>query len=640
MSPDMKRRGFLMAGAAVAGAALLPQSFAVAAARDGKKGVMLMNRIGPSSSTLYISDIDGSHERPLTQPQDAAFDRHCTVSADGKTVFFTTERAGDGNSAIYKGSLNGSGQAVGIQALVTGPAVNDCGVLSPDGTKLAFMSTRSADHLAQIWLLDMKTKKLTNLTGTAALAGDPASPDGHFHPSWSPDGQWIAFSSDRDTSWRGHNDGHGWEHTQELSVYLIKPDGTGFRRLATKPGYCLGSPKWSPDSSRVVYYEITTEGTWGAHRPEDIGVVESQIVSVDVATGTNRVEHTSGPDLKVSPQYVNSTEIGYLVKGGANEGLAYVSGTLPAVKRSLRSPVWTADGKSVIYEKQGFAVRALDKTLYSWDADWDYRFCDVFPVLSRQGVLAVTEKQVGLGNSSIVTMNADGSDQQVVFNTADSGLDPTLVQQGLAGAFRPAWSPDGEWIAFGLGGWFQERAVMTAAVMRVRSDGSSYEALTDNSTNSGFPSYSADGTKIVYRVWGAQNGLRVLDLATGTTNVLTTASDNLPDWSPDGKLILFTRKTSATNFDICTIKPDGTGLKTLTSSGANDGHAVWNSDGRILYNSGMYGFREEAALYDDTFQPYGQIFSMNADGSAKKLLTDSQWEDSMPLYLPQDVLSR
>lgn len=54
----------------------------------------------------------------------------------------------------------------------------------------------------------------------------------------------------------------------------------------------------------------------------------------------------------------------------------------------------------------------------------------------------------------------------------------------------------------------------------------------------------------------------------------------------------------------------------------------------------MYGFRAEAALYDDTFQPYGQIFSMKADGSDKKLLTDSQWEDSMPLYLPRDVLSQ
>jgi hypothetical protein len=30
-----------------------------------------------------------------------------------------------------------------------------------------------------------------------------------------------------------------------------------------------------------------------------------------------------------------------------------------------------------------------------------------------------------------------------------------------------------------------------------------------------------------------------------------------------------------------------------------------------MWNSGMYGFRDEAALYDNTFQQYGQIFIMS-----------------------------
>ena len=82
--------------------------------------------------------------------------------------------------------------------------------------------------------------------------------------------------------------------------------------------------------------------------------------------------------------------------------------------------------------------------------------------------------------------------------------------------------------------------------------------------------------------------------------MLTTGYDNLPGWSPDGRRIVFTRKVDAVNFDIFTIRPDGTTLRRLTTHGANDGHAVWTDTGRIAWSSGRYGFRDEAALYDDT----------------------------------------
>jgi Tol biopolymer transport system component len=593
----------------------------------GRKGVMLMNRIGPSSAELHIANADGTGERKFLQ--NSMFEYNACFSPNGESVLFTSERKGAGQSDVFRARLDGTG----IEPLITSPAVDDAAVLSPDGTRVAFVSTRNG-YRANIWVLDQERGQMSNLTGAEDVQGDPSGPNCFFRPSWSPDSKWLAFSSDRNTDWRGHDDGHGWEHTQELSIYVIRADGQGFRRIASKPGYCLGSPKWSSDGRRVVFYEMTTEETWGARRPNLVAKVVSQIVSVDVATG-ERIEHTSGPGLKVFPQFLSATEIAYHRKGGPDEGLYYTS-RRPGVRAALRSPTWSPDGKTVIYEKVDFKPRPQGQLLHSWDPDWEYRHTDVFPALSRDGKLVITEKAQ---NSSIAIMDPDGSNRKRIFEAASAGLDPAKVARGMAGAFAPSWSPDGQWIAFGLGEWFQERRTSKARIMRVRRDGTGVEALTDGTVHSGFPSYSADGKQIVYRVWGEDNlGLRILNLEDRTTRVLTTGYDNLPGWSPDGSRILFTRRVDAVNFDVFTIRPDGSDLLRLTTNRATDGHAVWTADGRIMWNSGIYGFRDEAALYDNTFQQYGQIFIMNADGSGKRMLTDSRWEDSMPLYIPAKAL--
>jgi Tol biopolymer transport system component len=587
---------------------------------------MLMNRIAPSVSELFIADLDGSNERKLLA--DSVYEYNASLSSNGEWLLFTSERRADGQSDIYRARPDGTG----IAPVIASDAMDDAAALSPDGATIAFVSTRNG-YRANIWTQDMYTGRLRQLTGVGEVRGKEGMPDCYLRPSWSPDGKWIAFSSDRNTTWTGHDEGHGWEHTQELSIYIIRPDGSGFRKVASRPGYCLGSPSWSRDGKRIVFYEMLVEATWGARRPNYIGKAFSQIVSVDVASG-ERTEHTTGTELKLHPQYIGDTEIGYLVKYGPNEGLAYTSGRAPVKRPFLRAPAFTADGKSVIYEKVSFKpVRPLMKPLFSWDPDWEYRFTDVYPLMSRDGWIVYTEKQTG--NSSIDVMRPDGSQKRKVFESSGRGLDETKVRMGLAGAFQPAWSPDGEWIAFGLGYWFAERQTMTAALWRVRRDGSGAEQLTDGSLHSGFPSYSADGKEIVFRVWSEkEKGLRVLNLETRKTRVLTRGFDNLPGWSPDGKRIVFTRRREDNNYDVYTIRPDGTGLFRCTDHPSSDGHAVWSADGRIMWSGSQHGFRDEAPLYDQTFQQYGQIYIMNADGSNKRMLTDSRWEDSMPLFVP------
>ncbi|KAE8340767.1 hypothetical protein BDV24DRAFT_175043 [Aspergillus arachidicola] len=562
----------------------------------GKDVVMLMNRIAPGTSELYISDIDAGNERPLLS--DPVFEYHASFSPDGQWVLFTSERNGDGNSDIWRVHTNGSP----LQPLVITPAVEDAVVLSPNGRHAAYVATEGM--IANIW----------NLTNTPAIAAttNKAVPHGYFKPAWSPDSQWIAFLP---TAIR---------NGLELSIFAIRPDETGFRKVIGKDGYALGSPSWSAEGKRIVYYEMTRETTWDAHSSFDVNPANSSIVSVDFATGTDRI----------FPQHLgNTSAIGYLLKGTTKEGI--YSGTT-YYNTTARSPAY-------------------------WDANWTYRFTDVFPTVNTAGRLAITQKQ--LGDSAVISLNATGTDNETVFDPVARGiLSLSSVEQGTSGAFQSSWSSDGNWLTYGVGYWFAGRASNGGWIVRSKADGSEAINLTtsaiplsaggNNTLNTGFPSFSPDGTKIVFRVWGAdaedgdtsQLGLRIVHLDQVTANgtypiaVLTNWWDTLPSFSSDGTKIVFTRRVSGSNYEVCTIAPDGSDLQVLTSSEANDAHAVWSHDGRIMYSTGEYGFQSECALYDNTFQPYGQINIMDADGRNKRALTKSLWEDSMPAYVPGEFL--
>ena len=610
-----------------------------AVAGAAQNGDLLLNRIGPVTSELYVSNADGSGEHRLIATD--GFDYHASFSKDGQWIVFTSERDGLGESNLYRVKIDGTG----LQRLTNHIAVDDAAVISPtDPNLIAFVSSRRGEAgfgTTNVWTLNIATGALKNVTGSIPF--DTSKPHSYFRPSWSPDGKWLALSSDIGSDWRGHNLPVGWERTQESSIYLIRPDGSGWKKIAGNPGFDEGSPSWSQDGKQVVFYETPVESTWGAHRPEGINSVSSQLVSVDVSS-LGRTTLTSTPGLKVFPQYVSATNVAYHVKGGDTEGIYTTAGTFRSTAGTgIRSPRYSADGSKMVYEKVTFRPAHANGTpLFSFDRAWNYKYIDVFPQLSAdRKKLVYTEKAI---NSSIAIINPDFSGYTRIYDPSTSGLDPDMVKKGLAGAFQPTWSPDRQWVAFGVGDWFFTRGAGPGRIARIKADGSMSghpEILTDGSINAGFPSYSPDGKKIVYRVWSQKvQGLRILDLDTRTTTVLTTEADNLPGWSPDGTKIVFTRKQinptdpNRFNYDVFTIKPDGTGLSRLTDDGSNQGHAVWTWDGRIAYSSGTYGFRDELALYDNSFQPDGQNWVMNADGTDQHAITDTLWEEAMPMYIP------
>jgi len=191
-----------------------------------QKGVMLMNRIGPTSSELFIASADGSAARPFLQTA-SGFEYNPSFSDDGKYIIFTSEQNGLGQADIYRADIDGTN----IDRLTDDPAVDDQGALSPDDSTLAFVSTRDT-HKANIWLLDMKTRKVRNLTGAADVQGDEGKPDGFFRPAWSPDGKWIAF-----TSQRGGFD-----------LFLVRSQGGVAMPLTSGE-----DPTWAPNSRTIIF---------------------------------------------------------------------------------------------------------------------------------------------------------------------------------------------------------------------------------------------------------------------------------------------------------------------------------------------------------------------------------------------------
>ncbi|HEY6456336.1 MAG TPA: hypothetical protein VIY90_13770 [Steroidobacteraceae bacterium] len=596
------------------------------------KDVMLMNRIGPSSTDLYIANADGSDERRLL-PNSHGLDYDPSFSPDGRWIVFTSERdpEGSGQADLWRVHPDGTG----LERLTSSPAMEDAGVLSPDGSRLAFVSTAGGARTTNIWVMDLKTHRARNLTGDGKSA-PPMTMNGNFRPAWSADGQWIAFSSDRGEQWAGAESGAGAGHSHPTSVYVMRADGSGLRRVtATTPTMAIGSPRWSADGKKLVAYQIRTADTFAARMEGFPGVkfaTTSQIVEVDVASGAI-TPVSSGPGLKTNAQYLPNGVIGYLVKAAAPDspgaGINYSNGSL-GPRGVIRSPSWSADGRTVVYYKRGLINRPQYTRLYSWDKTREYRYTDVFPILCpKSQKLAITDLDFPFGNAtaSISVLNPDGTDRHRIFQRQDGA------------SLEPTWSPDCQWIAIGVGAYFGGRGFAPANLWMVKADGTQSKQITRDSFNVGFPSWSPDGTTIIYRTWGdaaskQTRGLRALKLADNSVTVLTTQWDNFPIYSPSGDRVVFTRRMPDADFEVFTMKPDGSDVKRLTFTRGADAHATWSTDGReIWFESARTGFKDEAALYDTSPQPYAQIFLMNRDGTHVRQLTDSKWEDSMGVYL-------
>ncbi|MDM4768409.1 DPP IV N-terminal domain-containing protein [Pelomonas sp. SE-A7] len=140
-------------------------------------------------------------------------------------LLFSSTR--DGPAALY---LLKAGQAE-PEKLASGPG-NWPG-WAPDGRRIVFQSRRTGN--LDIYTLDLAGGEPRQLT-------NDVEPD--YLPEWSPDGTEIVF-----TSWRKE----AGETERAAHLYLMKPDGSGQRRLPIASLKTSAGASWSPDGKRLVY---------------------------------------------------------------------------------------------------------------------------------------------------------------------------------------------------------------------------------------------------------------------------------------------------------------------------------------------------------------------------------------------------
>jgi TolB protein len=253
---------------------------------------------------------------------------------------------------------------------------------------------------------------------------------------------------------------------------------------------------------------------------------------------------------------------------------------------------------------------------------------DDYPDMAPDGSF-VAFQRCGVNTCGVYLINTDGTGLRRVDDGCGK-IPPKCTDNSY-----PAISPDGRQIAFNRAfGRIRQDQIDHSGIYRMRIDGSRIRKVSlpaKRTAEDVEPQWSPDGRQIVFvrhnvsaKPAGKQAVFVVNADGSGRRRVTPyriKAGDG-PDWSPDGSQILFRspQTDDFLNSDIWTMHPDGTGLRQITHAGPQTKvySASFSPDGSAI-TLGMTGVDEQADVY-----------TIGVDGTGLTPVTRSPQWDSAP----------